>query len=401
MSPLGGAVVAGTNASCDGTAPRRALLVTHPVFRQPGFGRHHPLSTMRHPAVLDLCEAMGWLTPDLVRIAPLPERATLERFHTPEYLDALELSARTMMATPEIRQRYNLGTMECPLFPGLWDRARASVGGAILAAELALQGYLAFHPGGGTHHGRPDRAAGFCYFNDPVFAILRFLDAGLQRVLYVDLDAHHGDGVEAAFATDARVRLASIHEEGRWPGTGGIDDRLGGRAINLPVPQHLNDSEFLLIFRELCRRRLEPLKSQAVVVTCGADALKGDPLSSMEVSNEALGAVTLAATSLADHAVVLGGGGYNPWTTVRMWAGLWARLSGQPVPARLPAPAREILSRLSCDLVDDEDCDPAWLDSISDPANAGPIRPRIHELIEAAMPLQAAAQTGTSNRRPR
>ena len=158
-----------------------------------------------------------------------------------------------------------------------------------------------------------------------------------------------------------------------------------------------------MIFRELCRRRLEPLKPDAVVVTCGADALKGDPLSSMEVSNEALGAVTLAATSLADHAVVLGGGGYNPWTTVRMWAGLWARLSGQPVPARLPAPAREILSRLSCDLVDDEDCDPAWLDSISDPANAGPIRPRIHELIEAAMPraTQPRAQTGTSNRRLR
>ena len=179
MSGLAGASAAETVGVSLPAVPGPAVLVTHPIFRQPGFGRHHPLSIMRHPAVLDLCEAMGWLTPDLLRIAPLPERATLERFHTPEYLDALELSAHTMMATPEIRQRYNLGTMECPLFPGLWDRARASVGGAILAAELALQGYLAFHPGGGTHHGRPDRAAGFCYFNDPVFAILRFLDAGL------------------------------------------------------------------------------------------------------------------------------------------------------------------------------------------------------------------------------
>ncbi len=289
MSGLAGASAAETVGNSPPAVPGPAVLVTHPIFRQPGFGRHHPLSIMRHAAILDLCEAMGWLAPDLVRVPALPERATLERFHTPDYLDALEAAARAMTASPEVRERYNLGTMECPLFEGLWDRARASVGGAILAAELALQGYLAFHPGGGTHHGRPDRAAGFCYFNDPVFAILRLLDAGLQRVLYVDLDAHHGDGVQAAFATDERVTLASIHEEGRWPGTGGIHDRLDGRAINIPVPRHLNDTEFLLIFRELCRRRLEPLQPDAIVVTCGADALKGDPLSSMEVSNEALG----------------------------------------------------------------------------------------------------------------
>jgi acetoin utilization protein AcuC len=398
MSPPGGAAVAETSGNRHRQATRPALFVTHPAFRRPGFGMHHPLSTMRHPALLDLCEAMGWLPPDLVRVAPLPGRATLERFHTPVYLDTLEAAARTMTASPEIRQRCNLGTMECPLFEGLWDRARACVGGSILAAELALQGYLAFHPGGGTHHGQPDRAAGFCYFNDPVFAVLRFLDAGLERVLYVDLDAHHGDGVEAAFATDARVTLASIHEDGRWPGTGAIDDRLGGRAINLPVPRGLNDSEFLLIFRELCRRRLERLRPQAVVVTCGADALKGDPLSSMEVSNAALGSATQVAASLAERAVVLGGGGYNPWTTVRMWAGLWAELSGRPVPARLPAPAREILARLTCDLVDDEDRDPAWLDSLADPANAGPVRPCVHELIESAMPEHATRPAAPAGR---
>jgi acetoin utilization protein AcuC len=161
-SPGGAAVAEAIGNRSHLTAPRPALLVTHPVFRQPGFGRHHPLSIPRHAALLDVCEAMGWLPPDLVRIAPLPGRATLERFHTPDYLDALEAAARAMTASPEVRRHYNLGTMECPLFKGMWDRARASVGGSILAAELALQGYLAFHPGGGTHHGRPDRAAGFC-----------------------------------------------------------------------------------------------------------------------------------------------------------------------------------------------------------------------------------------------
>ncbi len=388
MPGSSGASAATASGTNEPIAARPALLVTHPVFRQPAFGRHHPLSIMRHGAVLDLCEAMGWLGPDLMRVAPLPERGTLERFHTPEYLDALEQSARAMMATPEIRQRYNLGTMECPLFPGLWDRARASVGGAILAAELAMQGYRVFHPGGGTHHGRPDRAAGFCYFNDPVFAILRLLDAGLQRVLYVDLDAHHGDGVQAAFAAEKRVTLASIHEEGRWPGTGGIEDRLDGRAINLPVPRHLNDSEFLAVFQELCRRKLEPLQPDAVVVTGGADALKGDPLSSMEVSNSAMAAATLTSASLAKHAVVLGSGGYNPWTTVRFWARLWALMSGKQIPAHLPPLAENVLAQLSSDLVDEDDRDPAWLNSIADSINAGAVRQRIYEIIDAALPSQ-------------
>lgn len=367
---------------------RPSVFITHPIFRQPGFGQHHPLSIMRHRAVMDLCEAMGWLPPELQRYAPLPGRDTLERFHTPDYLDALEASVRVSMVTPEIRRRYNLGTMECPFFAGLWDRARASVGGSILAAELAMQGYLAFHPGGGTHHGRPDHAAGFCYFNDPVFAILRFLDAGLDRVLYVDLDAHHGDGVEAAFAKDERVTLASIHEEGRWPGTGAIKESLSRRVINVPVPWHINDTEFLLVFEELCRRRLQQLRADAVVVTCGADALMGDPLSSMEVSNGALGAAVQISTSLARHAVVLGGGGYNPWTTARMWTGLWAQMSGRQIPNRLPPLAQDILAQLTCDLIDDDDRDPAWLSSVADPINAGTVRPRIYEIIDAALPAE-------------
>ena len=364
---------------------RQALFVSHPVFRRPAFGNSHPLSIMRHAAVLDLCNAMGWLDPALIRQATLPDRGTLGRFHSPDYLEALENSASMMAATSEVRARWNLGTMECPLFDGLWDRARASVGGSILAAELALEGYLAFHPAGGTHHGRRDRASGFCYFNDPVFAVLRLLDAGLERVLYFDLDAHHGDGVEEAFALDERVTLVSIHEEGRWPGTGQIGG-CSGRLLNLPVPARINDDEFLLIIRELCRRKLCSLRPEVVVVTCGADALKGDPLSSMEVSNGALWAATEMAISLSERAVVLGGGGYNPWTTARLWAGLWGRLSGQHMQPQLPVAARRILDGLSCDLVDEEDHDPAWFSSIVDPSNSGPIRMQIHRLIDQVLP---------------
>lgn len=363
-------------------AGRRAVLVTHPVFRQPAWGRHHPLATGRQAAVMDLADALGWLDPARLHVPELPGRPVIGRFHDAAYLDALEAAVTAGMARPEDRTRYNLGTMECPIFAGLWDRARATVGGSMLAARLALDGTVAFHPTGGTHHGRRDRASGFCFMNDPVFAILELIDAGLTRILYVDLDAHHGDGVEAAFATNERVRLASIHEDGRWPGTGREDDTLGGRALNVPVPRGINDTEYALIMARLVVPFAAAWQPEAVVVTLGADALAGDPLSAMALSNRALWAATCACLQAAPRAVILGGGGYTPWTTARLWAGLWGLLAGHRLPETLPPAAVAVLARLDCDLVEEEDRDPAWTTTIADAGNPGPVRPEISGLVE-------------------
>ena len=360
----------------------RPFLVTHDIFRRPAFGRHHPLATGRQAAVMDLIDALGWRDPTQTRVPEIPGRAVLERFHSPDYLDALAQADAAGRATAEMRARYNLGTMECPVFSGLWDRARATVGGSMLAAELVLDGGVAFHPTGGTHHGMPGRASGFCYLNDPVFAVQRLLDAGLTRVLHVDLDAHHGDGVEAAFADDPRVHLVSIHEDGRWPGTGRVADTLDGRAVNVPVPREIYDREYALVLQRLVfpfSRRVAP---QAIVVLLGADGLAGDPLSAMRLSNGALWTASRELIALAPRAVILGGGGYNPWTTARLWAGMWGLLAGHDIGGVLPERARAVLARLECDLVDDEDRDPAWLTTLIDPPNAGPIRPEMAELIE-------------------
>ena len=206
----------------------------------------------------------------------------------------------------------------------------------MLAAELALEGHVVFHPSGGTHHGRPDRASGFCYFNDPVFALLTLLEHGLERLLYVDLDAHHGDGVQDAFADDPRVLTVSIHEEKRWPHSGLVDDRARGGARNLPVPAGFNDDELGFLMREAVLPLADAFAPQAVVVTCGADPLAGDPLSKLELSNVALWQAVESLVQLTQRSVVLGGGGYNPWTVVRCWSGLWGRLSGREIPAGLP-----------------------------------------------------------------
>jgi acetoin utilization protein AcuC len=358
------------------------FLVTHDIFRRPAFGRHHPLATGRQAAVMDLIDALGWRDPALTRVPDIPGRAVLERFHAREYLDALEQADAVGRATAEMRARYNLGTMECPVFAGLWDRARATVGGSMLAAELVLAGGVAFHPTGGTHHGMPGRASGFCYLNDPVFAVQRLLDAGLTRVLHVDLDAHHGDGVEAAFAGDPRVHLASIHEDGRWPGTGRVTDTLSGRAVNVPAPRGINDTEYALVLDDLVMPFVRSVEPEAILVLLGADGLAGDPLSAMRLSNTALWTACRELIALAPRAVILGGGGYNPWTTARLWAGMWGLLAGHDIGGALPDSAQAILSKLDCDLVDDEDRDPLWLTTLVDAPNAGPIRPDVAELIE-------------------
>jgi acetoin utilization protein AcuC len=274
----------------------------------------------------------------------------------------------------------------------VYERAATSVGGSIRAAQLALEGRIAFHPAGGTHHGRPDRASGFCYFNDPVFAILTLLEGGVDRLLYVDLDAHHGDAVQDAFEHDPRVWTISLHERGRWPYTGGIEDRGCGRASNLAVPARLNDSELRVLLEQVILPQGKQVSPQAVVLVCGADALAGDPLSSMALSNVALWSAAGRIAALAPAAVVLGGGGYNPWTVTRYWTGLWGTLSGRIVPAMLPEAARGVLAGLHCDLIDDEDVLAHWLTTLADPANDGPVREEIETMRDEVLRRADAAQ---------
>jgi len=356
------------------------LFVGHELYRRAAYGSHHPLAIPRVETATDLCRALGWLDPSEFRVSPCASEEQLQAFHTAEYVRALREAAASGEVAPRVRERHAIGTMENPLFAGVYERAATSVGGSIHAAALALEGRTAFHPAGGTHHGRPDRASGFCYFNDPVFCILSLLAEGAGRVLYVDLDAHHGDGVQDAFAHDERVHTVSIHERGRWPHTGAAHDTGGGRARNLPVPPGFNDSELEWLLDAVIvplGRRLAP---QAVVITCGADALAGDPLSAMALSNAALWDAVERLCDLAPAVVVLGGGGYNPWTLARYWAGLWGRISGRSIPAELPAPARAVLAPLACDLIDEEDVQPAWRSTLADAANRGPVRREIHEL---------------------
>lgn len=363
-------------------APERApaLFVASDFCRRPGFGRLHPLSIPRVSAVLQLCECLGWLDENRLRVSRVASVAELTAFHDPAYVEALRASDAAGRVEPPLRERYGFGNFENPLFPGVFERASTAVGGSILAAELALEGRTVFHPAGGTHHGRRDRASGFCFFNDPAFAIRRLLEGGVARVLYVDLDAHHGDGVQEAFLDDGRVRVVSIHEQGRWPHSGAAQDVGHGYACNLPVPSGFNDSELEFLLDEVVLPLAGQFIPEAVVVTCGTDALAGDPLSALALSNVALWDAVEQVIGAVGPAVVLGGGGYNPWTLARCWTGLWGRLSDREIPVELPAAAQLILGGLECDLVDEDDVEAAWLTTLADAPRPGAIRAEVKTL---------------------
>lgn len=356
------------------------LFVGSDIYRNAAFGRNHPLNIVRHAAVVDLLGMLGWLSKENFRESEPASVDQLVEFHDRAYVRALQYANATGVVEPQVRERYQVGTFENPLFDGLFDRAAMTVGGSILAAKLTAEGHVVFHPTGGTHHGRTDRAAGFCYLNDPVFAVMTLLKQGSARVMYVDLDAHHGDGVEDAFYDEPRVTTVSIHEQDRWPYSGMQSHPQAG-AFNFSVPAELNDTEFNFLFREAVLALAVAREIDALVVCCGADCLAGDPLSSMRLSNVALWDAVLELIGLDKPTIILGGGGYNPWTVTRYWAGMWGRICGQSIPDKLPAAATEFLRQMECDLIDEEDIEEQWLTTMADTPYPGPVRDEILSLV--------------------
>lgn len=356
---------------------REPLFIGSDIYRGSSYGPRHPLRVPRVSTVMDLARALGWLPPARFRASPRAKPAALAAFHTQAYIAALQAAEASGAATAEMRARHHLGTLSNPVFPEVFRRPATGAGGVMLAAELLAGGGVVHVPGGGTHHGMPDRANGFCYLNDVALGLLVFLRQGLTRVAYVDIDAHHPDGVEPAFAGDPRLLMISVHEEGRWPFTGRITDDAGGRAFNLPVPKGFNDSEMQAVLEGLILPRIAAFRPEAVVLQCGADALDEDPLSRLSLSNRAHLAVVETLRPLAPRFLVLGGGGYNPWSVGRLWAAVWGLLSGRPLPDRLPPTASDVLARLSWGGGGRPAPAPHLLTTLLDPPRDGPVRPEI------------------------
>lgn len=295
---------------------------------------------------MDLATALGWLQSGGWVRSPRARPKALSAWHHPDYVAAVAQAERDRKVSDDVRRRYNLGTHANPVFSEMYRRPATAAGAAIWAGEDLKDGGVVYSPAGGTHHGMPNRANGFCYFNDPVLAVLSLRGHGVRRVAYIDIDAHHPDGVEHAFATDPEVLMVSVHEERRWPFTGNLEDRGLGNVFNLPVPRGFNDTEMRAIRDDLILPLVQSFRPEAIILQCGADAVTEDPLSRLALSNNSHWAMVDALSGMAPRYLVLGGGGYNPWSVGRLWTGVWGILSGQCFPDKLPPQAEAVLRDL-------------------------------------------------------
>lgn len=361
------------------------VLIGSEIYRRSSFGPKHPLAIPRVSVTLDLIRALGWLPEAQYRDSPMASLDDLARFHAPAYLAALQRAEATQTVSPAERERFRLGADGNPIYREMFRRPATSAGGTMLAARLTGPGGVVHVPGGGTHHGRPDRASGFCFVNDAVLGLIEWLDLGLTRILYLDIDAHHGDGVQDAFHDDPRVFTLSVHEDGRWPFTGAVGDHAGGHARNIPVPPGFNDSEMLWVLHEAILPIARHLRPQAIMLQCGADALEEDPLARLALSNNAHRAVVAAVGALAPRLIVLGGGGYNPWTVARCWAGVWGTLAGQVMPERLPPAAEAVLRGLTFARAAGRNPPEAWFTTLVDPPRRGVVRAVVRRAAAAAV----------------
>ena len=314
----------------------RAAFIHRPELEQYAYPPDCPFDTSRAGKARKILASMGLLGGAGTReVSPEPaSREALETFHTPKYLAALENASHGDLEVEGLWM--GLGTSDTPIFLGLWEYATLAAGASLAGAKLLLDGDadVAFNPSGGYHHAFASRAAGFCFVNDVVLACLRLASAGL-RVLFLDVDAHHGDCVQAAFYDRRDVMTLSFHESGKtlFPHTG-FEDETGvadgvGFAVNFPLPPQTYDGAFLGAFGEVAEPLIRAYDPDAIVLELGMDALAGDPLTHLALTNNAHAEVVRRVLALGKPVLATGGGGYHVENTARGWALAWSVLSGQ------------------------------------------------------------------------
>jgi acetoin utilization deacetylase AcuC-like enzyme len=348
-----------------------ARLLFDPQEMSYDFGPDHPLQPTRLEALVDLLELSGLWHRDNplmglpLRIATDEELALV---HTPEYIAAVQrlslpekgMSQAERQERAHLALQFGFGDGDTPALPNM-HTVCANIAGGTLTALSAVMGLPegdtfsagerplhVFHPGGGLHHAWADRASGFCIYNDISVAIAHILRAAEAKVLYIDFDAHHGDGVQRSFYDDPRVMTLSFHETGRYlfPGTGEVLE-LGngsgrGYSVNMPLEPFTEDDSFIELLDSLLPPLVTSFAPDVLVTQHGCDTHAWDPLTHLSLTMKGLRATAQIAHRLA-HAycggrwVALGGGGYDLYRVVpRAWSVLWAEMSGQTVPEQLP-----------------------------------------------------------------
>ena len=310
------------------------------------YGQYHPMKPLRMKITHEMLRAYDIL-PKLNRIIPenhseFVKNIDFTKFHTDEYIDFLmNVTPENMSQKTEQIIYYSIGE-DCPIFEGLGDFCRMSGTGSILGAHYINEGWsdVSINWCGGLHHAKRSEAIGFCYLNDCVLAILELLTK-YQRVMYIDIDVHHGDGVEEAFFTTDRVLTCSFHKWGDYfPGTGSINDVGHGKgkyyAVNFPCSEGMDDISFEYIFKKTVGNCVEKFKPQAIVLQGGTDSLSGDRLGCFNLSIVGHSVGVRYVKSLGIPYMLLGGGGYTLRNVPRAWTNESALALGIELEDKMP-----------------------------------------------------------------
>jgi acetoin utilization protein AcuC len=313
-----------------------AIFIHSPEIERISYPPENPFKTWRARRTRELMGTMGLMNGAHLADRP-PVAATrqeLERYHLPVYLDAMEAAEAGNYEFAMLDM--GLGIAECPVFLGMNEYTRLAAGASLVGARALLAGdaVIAFNPSGGLHHAMPDRAAGFCYLNDVALACQVLADAG-RRVLYLDVDVHHGDGVQRAFYDRRDVMTISMHQDPAtlFPGTGLVAERgVGdgeGFSVNVPLPPETWDDAWLDAFHKVVPPLAHAFDPDVLVVEFGMDGLCADPIGGMDLTNNAYAEVAHWVRGLGKPVLATGGGGYHPEQTARGWALCWSVLTGQ------------------------------------------------------------------------
>jgi len=318
------------------------LLIYGDAIREYDFGPEHPLTPRRFRPSIDLLRACGaerFLEPRVARVEEIG------RLHEPGYVATVQ----AIGADPGHPPAAGIGYGDCPPFSGMHEASARVVGASVDGVEAILRGEVthAFNPGGGLHHAMADRAAGFCIYNDVALAVARARDAG-HRVLYVDLDVHHGDGTQALFWHDPAVLTFSIHESGQslFPGTGFVQESGGpearGTSVNVPLQAYSGDASWWPTVRGMVPALAQAFRPTFLVSQHGCDSHLLDPLAHLRVTTAAYERATRLLDSLAHEWcagrwLATGGGGYDAYRVVpRSWSLVWLAQAHRAVPDKLP-----------------------------------------------------------------
>lgn len=326
------------------TTPVAAAFIYSPELAGHVLREDHPLRPHRLRLAYDLLAAYGVFEQPGALLA-VPRPATTEELlpvHSAEYIEAVRLLNRGDEHVNAARYNFNaLG--DNPPYPGMFEAALLSTGASLLAADLVMSGdvRIAFNASGGLHHAMRDRASGFCVFNDPAVAIAHLVARG-QRVAYVDVDAHHGDGVQAAFYGSDQVLTISIHESGCYlfPGSGEVresgESAGRGHSVNLPLLPYTDDDTYMWAFEATVPPLLEAFAPQVLVLQLGVDAHYLDPLAHLQLTTRAYSVILPRLLGLASKVVALGGGGYDIAAVARVWALEYGWMLGIDLPDEIP-----------------------------------------------------------------